>query len=71
MAPSSVLYYYPDIAELLLEVGRGAMDRYADGRARAVRETAGALPSCATRLRSGFRLGPTTTRAGCSTSWTR
>ena len=36
LSPSSVLYYYPDIAELLLEVSRGAMQRYAENRASAV-----------------------------------
>jgi len=29
IAPSSVLYYYPRIEELLLEVSRDAIDRYA------------------------------------------
>ena len=53
MAPSSVLYYYPDIAELLLEVTRGAMDRYAEERARAVRE----LPDAAAQLRHAISLG--------------
>ncbi len=53
MAPSSVLYYYPDIAELLLEVTRGAMDRYAEGRARAIRE----LPGAQAQLRHAIQLG--------------
>jgi AcrR family transcriptional regulator len=38
MSASSVLYYYPDIGDLLLEVSRGAIDRYAEDRARAVGE---------------------------------
>jgi AcrR family transcriptional regulator len=37
LAPSTVLYYYPAIADLLLEVGSAAMSRYAEGRAEAVR----------------------------------
>ncbi len=53
MAPSSVLYYYPDIADLLLDVTRGAMDRYAEGRAGAVR----AIPDPADQLREAIRLG--------------
>ena len=36
MAPSSVLYYYPDIGDLLLDVARGAMERYAEERATMV-----------------------------------
>jgi hypothetical protein len=37
LAPSSVLYYYPKLDDLLLEVSRGAMERYAERRAEAVR----------------------------------
>jgi AcrR family transcriptional regulator len=37
LSPSSVLYYYPDIDDLLVEVTREAMERYAEGRAEAVR----------------------------------
>src|SRR5919197_1300887 len=37
LAPSTVLYYYPEIADLLLEVGSAAMSRYAERRAEAVR----------------------------------
>ena len=37
IAPSSVLYYYPRIEELLLEVSRDAIDRYAERRSRQVR----------------------------------
>ena len=37
IAPSSVLYYYPRIEELLLEVSRDAIDRYAERRSRHVR----------------------------------
>ena len=53
MAPSSVLYYYPDIAELLLEVSRGAMERYAEQRAEAVAKVDGA----GARLRLAIHLG--------------
>jgi AcrR family transcriptional regulator len=37
IAPSSVLYYYPRIEELLLEVSRDAIDRYAERRSRQAR----------------------------------
>jgi AcrR family transcriptional regulator len=53
MAPSSVLYYYPDIGDLLLDVARSAMERYAEDRAAAVREVEGAVA----RLRLAIRLG--------------
>src|SRR5689334_19134145 len=53
LAPSSVLYYYPDISELLLEVARSAMTRYAEGRSEAVRREEGALA----RLRLALHLG--------------
>jgi AcrR family transcriptional regulator len=38
LAPSLVLYYYPNLDDLLLEVSRDAMHRYAERRAAAVRE---------------------------------
>jgi AcrR family transcriptional regulator len=53
LAPSSVLYYYPDIADLLLDVARGAMERYTADRSAAVREVDGA----AARLRLAIHLG--------------
>jgi AcrR family transcriptional regulator len=37
LAPSSVLYYYPRIDELMMEVSREATERYAERRARQVR----------------------------------
>src|SRR3954451_14389336 len=36
LAPSSVLYYYPSLDELLIEVSRGAIDRFGERRAAAV-----------------------------------
>jgi AcrR family transcriptional regulator len=53
LAPSTVLYYYPEIAGLLLEVGSGAMSRYAERRAEAVR----ALEDPTGRLRLAIHLG--------------
>src|SRR4026209_2823156 len=40
LAPSSVLYYYPSLDELLIEVSRGAIERFAERRAAAVRRVA-------------------------------
>ncbi|OLE35958.1 MAG: hypothetical protein AUG48_09130 [Actinobacteria bacterium 13_1_20CM_3_68_9] len=53
LAPSSVLYYYPRLDDLLLEVSRSAMERYAERRAKAVR----ALDSPVDQLRLAIRLG--------------
>jgi AcrR family transcriptional regulator len=53
MSPSSVLYYYPKIDDLLLEVSRAAIDRFAESRARAVRE----LDDPVSQLRLAIRLG--------------
>jgi AcrR family transcriptional regulator len=53
LAPSSVLYYYPNLDELLIEVSRGAVDRFAERRAAAVHRVDGH----ARRLRLAIRLG--------------
>lgn len=53
IAASTVLYYYPEIDDLLLEVSRSAIDRFAEGRARAVRE----LDDPCQQLRLAIRLG--------------
>ena len=53
IAPSTVLYYYPEIADLLLAVGSAAMSRYAERRAEAVR----AVEDPAGRLRLAIHLG--------------
>jgi AcrR family transcriptional regulator len=53
MSASSVLYYYPEIEDLLLEVSRAAIDRFAESRTRAVRE----LDDPLQRLRLAIRLG--------------
>lgn len=53
MSPSTVLYYYPAIDDLLLEVARAATGRFADNRARAVRE----LDDPREQLRLAIRLG--------------
>jgi AcrR family transcriptional regulator len=53
LAPSTVLYYYPDIADLLLEVSSAARSRYAEHRAEAVRSVEGPVA----RLRLAIHLG--------------
>jgi AcrR family transcriptional regulator len=53
LTPSSVLYYYPDLADLLLEVTREAMHRYAERRDEAIRE----LADPAAQLRLAIHLG--------------
>ncbi len=58
LSPSSVLYYYPDIADLLLEVSRGAMQRYSENRAAAVRAVEGATSQLRLAIRLGIPSGP-------------
>lgn len=53
LSSATVLYYYPEIDDLLLEVSRDAMERYAERRAQAVRE----LDDPAEQLRLAIRLG--------------
>jgi AcrR family transcriptional regulator len=53
ITPSSVLYYYPRIGELMIEVSREAMERYAERRSRQVRE----LDDPARQLRLAIHLG--------------
>jgi AcrR family transcriptional regulator len=53
IAPSSVLYYYPRIEDLLLEVSRDAIDRYAGSRSRQVRR----LDDPTQQLRLAIHLG--------------
>lgn len=53
ITPSSVLYYYPRIDELMIEVSREAMERYAERRSRRVRE----LDDPARQLRLAIHLG--------------
>jgi AcrR family transcriptional regulator len=53
ITPSSVLYYYPRIDELMIEVSREAMERYAERRSRQVRE----LDDPTRQLRLAIHLG--------------
>jgi AcrR family transcriptional regulator len=53
IAPSSVLYYYPRLDELMMEVSREAMERYAERRSTRVR----ALDDPVEQLRLAISLG--------------
>ena len=53
LAPSSVLYYYPNLDELLIEVSRGAIERFTERRAAAVRR----LDCARDQLRLAIHLG--------------
>jgi AcrR family transcriptional regulator len=53
IAPSSVLYYYPRIDELLMEVSRDAIDRYTERRSQRVRR----LDDPVRQLRLAVHLG--------------
>jgi AcrR family transcriptional regulator len=53
IAPSSVLYYYPRLDELMIDVSREAMERYAERRSTRVR----ALEDPVAQLRLAIELG--------------
>src|SRR5215210_2930149 len=53
IAPSSVLYYYPRLDDLMIEVSREAMERYAERRSGRVRK----LTDPAGQLRLAIHLG--------------
>jgi AcrR family transcriptional regulator len=53
LSPSAVLYYYPRLDDLVLEVSRDAMSRYAEKRAEAVR----AIDDPVRQLRVAIELG--------------
>jgi AcrR family transcriptional regulator len=58
LAPSSVLYYYPSLDDLLLEVAREAMERYAERRAEAVQAVQGAASQLRLAIHLGVPTGP-------------
>jgi AcrR family transcriptional regulator len=58
LAPSSVLYYYPALDDLLLDASRDAMHRYAERRAEAVRELAEPADQLRLAIRLGIPTGP-------------
>jgi AcrR family transcriptional regulator len=63
LAPSSVLYYYPSLDELLIEVSRGAIDRFAERRADAVRRVEGPTEQLRLAIHLGVPSGPDDTES--------
>lgn len=63
LAPSSVLYYYPSLDELLIEVSRGAIHRFAERRAAAVRQVDGAPRQLRLAIHLGVPSGPDDTES--------
>jgi AcrR family transcriptional regulator len=58
LAPSSVLYYYPSLDELLIEVSRGAIDTQATGSPSRYPTRPTVVPSMMRDFIIGFRSGP-------------
>jgi AcrR family transcriptional regulator len=58
LSPSAVLYYYPDLGDLLLDVSRDAMRRYAERRADAIRELAEPADQLRRMISLGVPTGP-------------
>jgi AcrR family transcriptional regulator len=58
ITPSSVLYYYPRLDELMIEVSRDAMERYAERRSRRVRALEDPLEQLRLTIRLGVPTGP-------------
>ncbi|MEA2365333.1 MAG: hypothetical protein QOI32_845 [Thermoleophilaceae bacterium] len=58
IAPSSVLYYYPRIDELMMEVSREAMERYAERRSRRVHALGDPLAQLRLAIHLGVPTGP-------------
>ena len=63
LAPSSVLYYYPSLDELLIEVSRGAIDRFAERRAAAVHRVHGHARQLRLAIHLGVPSGPDDTES--------
>jgi AcrR family transcriptional regulator len=58
LSPSTVLYYYPDLDDLLLEVSRDAISRYTERRAEAIRPLADPADQLRLVIRLGVPTGP-------------
>jgi AcrR family transcriptional regulator len=58
LSPSTVLYYYPDLDDLLLEVSSDAMARYAERRADAIRGVADPAGQLRLAISLGVPTGP-------------
>jgi AcrR family transcriptional regulator len=58
ITPSSVLYYYPRLDELMMEVSREAMERYAERRSTRVRALAEPVDQLKLAVELGVPTGP-------------
>jgi AcrR family transcriptional regulator len=58
ITPSSVLYYYPRLDELMIEVSREAMERYAERRSTRVRALADPVDQLKLAVELGVPTGP-------------
>jgi AcrR family transcriptional regulator len=58
LAPSSVFYYYPSLDQLLIEVSRGAIERFTERRAAAVRGVDGPGAQLRLAIHLGVPSGP-------------
>jgi AcrR family transcriptional regulator len=58
ITPSSVLYYYPRLDELMIEVSREAMERYAERRSRRVRTLGDPIRQLRLAIHLGVPTGP-------------
>jgi AcrR family transcriptional regulator len=58
ITPSSVLYYYPRLDELMIDVSREAMERYAERRSRQVRALADPVEQLRLAIELGVPTGP-------------
>src|SRR3954453_5560807 len=58
ITPSSVLYYYPRLDELMIEVSREAMERYAEKRSTRVRALADPVDQLRLTIELGVPTGP-------------
>jgi AcrR family transcriptional regulator len=58
IAPSSVLYYYPRIDELMMDVSRDAIERYAERRAQEVRRLSDPTRQLRLAIHLGVPTGP-------------
>ena len=63
LAPSSVLYYYPSLDELLIEVSRGAIDRFAERRSAAEHRVDGHARQLRLAIHLGVPSGPDDTES--------
>jgi AcrR family transcriptional regulator len=58
VTPGAVLYYYPDVDALLVEVHRTAGERFCDSRTRALEQIADPRLRMRAAIRSGLPTGP-------------